>query len=173
MGNFDVNRAYRMIAVAALITWALLLVAFMVDAFSFEGASDELWRYRLSNISGVASPHIMVWIGVAFVLTLKRPGRGLVQVFGAVAVATTLLGVAEILNLMTVGEDTFPASNEAARIAAMTGGVVMSITMLNIVRDAMGSIDEAEFAEAAAADEADAADAADDLDDYSSPEENR
>lgn len=164
MANFDAGRACRMVAVAVLVAWVALLIGTTIDVFDLDRMSGEMWRFRLSSIAGLASPSIMLWLAVslALMLSLAEPSRDLVIVYGAIAVATTLLGLAEIFNLATAGDQAMPYAREVARIAAMTGGLVLSVTILAIVRDRLRAFDEQEIEDAAEEDSA-----------YSSPEENR
>lgn len=182
METFDVGRAQRMIAIAAVVGWLLYLLALVIDAVSIDAGSfaGEVWRYRLSSVSAAANPAYVLGLAVALGLSLAKPDRTLTTVFGGIAVVTTLVGLAEIYNVATAGEAMFRASSEGARIAYMTGGVVLSITILAVVKDRLTAFDEDEMRAAIEADEADAAagDPADPADEaqlveLSSPDENR
>lgn len=136
-----------MIAVAVLVAWACLLIATLIDGFDYTGGDvgqADAWRYRLATVSNVAAPNAVFWLAVSLALSLPTADRGLVTVFGAAAVLTTLLGLGQIWNLATGSGAAFSMGNDGARIALMTGGVVLSVTILAIARDRLAADEEPE-----------------------------
>lgn len=165
-------RAYWMIAVAVLVAWAALVVGIVVDIVSFDSASgsEELWRFRLSNLANVVNPGFIAWVAVAAVLAAAHAGRRLMMAFAVVGALGTLLGLAEIWNVATSEGRAFGEGSEGVRIGLQTGGVALTVTMLAIVRNRLAASAEEEFAVAGAEAEVPVVEM-----DYplSSPEENR